>query len=420
MITKKNQIKKPYTKDLSFTNNQNESSYMATKVNTTMNLQTQHKRSSSNFKKINSSKFLRNTNESKKPTSRSKKPIMGSIITNNIALQAKKSSKGLHTKLKTDIIPYIPSEGNKPSGIPNSFQVIKKPFIVKTQKENSISELIQNLISDKGIESTPQYAMEYIPDIYSNLLLEEKMSPLKPTFGYMAHQGEINEQMRAILIDWIIDVHLKFHFNEETLYLTIRIIDLYLSLVPILRANLQLLGVTALFIACKEEEISFPHIKEYVYITDNAYTKEQILAMEFHVLKVIQFNIVSPSPLRFYEIISLALGFDKKLFYFGRFLMESFIIDYRITKYSASVIASSCAYLVMKVFKIDNYQLCYDKRMYNLNEGETRNGVEIIKECAKDICYFVDLLNKGKLEATKKKYSTDALYNVASLMFISK
>ena len=53
-------------------------------------------------------------------------------------------------------------------------------------------------------------------------------------------------------------------------------------------------------------------------------------------------------------------------------------------------------------------------------EGETRNGVEIIKECAKDICYFVDLLNKGKLEATKKKYSTDALYNVASLMFISK
>ena len=80
MITKKNQIKKPYTKDLSFTNNQNESSYMATKVNTTMNLQSQHKRSSSNFKKINSSKFLRNTNESKKPTSRSKKPIMGSLI----------------------------------------------------------------------------------------------------------------------------------------------------------------------------------------------------------------------------------------------------------------------------------------------------------------------------------------------------
>ena len=334
MMTKKNQIKKSNTKDLSFTNNQNECSYMATKVNTTMNLQTHYKRTSSNFKKINSSKSLRNTNNSKKPTSRSKKPIMANIITNNIVLQAKKSSKGLHIKLKTDIIPYIPSEGNKTfhQGIPNSFQVIKKPFIVKTQKENTISELIQDLISNKGYESTPQYAMEYIPDIYMNLLQEEKMSPLKPIFGYMAHQGEINEQMRAILIDWIIDVHLKFHFNEETLYLTIKIIDLYLSLVPILRANLQLLGVTALFIACKEEEISFPHIKEYVYITDNAYTKEQILAMEFHVLKVIQFNIVSPSPLRFYEIISLALGFDKKLFYFGRFLMESFIIDYRITK----------------------------------------------------------------------------------------
>ena len=93
------------------------------------------------------------------------------------------------------------------------------------------------------------FSGEYINEIYSNLLQDEKK--LKQLYGYISNQPDINEQMRAILIDWLIEVHYKFHLKDETLYQTIFIIDSYLSAFPILRAKLQLLGIEALLISCK-------------------------------------------------------------------------------------------------------------------------------------------------------------------------
>lgn len=86
--------------------------------------------------------------------------------------------------------------------------------------------------------------------------------------------------MRAILVDWIIEVHLKFKLLPETLFITVSLIDRYLEQVQIKRTNLQLVGVTAMLIASKYEEIYAPEVKDFVYITDNAYTKDEILQME--------------------------------------------------------------------------------------------------------------------------------------------
>ena len=76
----------------------------------------------------------------------------------------------------------------------------------------------------------------------------------------MEYQNDINEKMRRILIDWLIDVHLKFKLVLETLYLTINLIDHYLEIVRIKRIILQLIGVTSLFVVCKYEEIYPPDI----------------------------------------------------------------------------------------------------------------------------------------------------------------
>ena len=93
-------------------------------------------------------------------------------------------------------------------------------------------------------------------------------------------QTDIHEKMRAILVDWLVDVHYKFKLVPETLYLTINLIDRYLQKEPVTRQQLQLVGVTAMLIASKYEEIYAPIVKDFVYITDNAYTKEEILSME--------------------------------------------------------------------------------------------------------------------------------------------
>ena len=95
--------------------------------------------------------------------------------------------------------------------------------------------------------------------------------------GYMTRQSDINEKMRAILIDWLVDVHLKFKLVDETLFLAVNMIDRYLEKSEVSRQKLQLVGITSMFIASKYEEIYPPDLRDFVYVTDKAYTKSQIL-----------------------------------------------------------------------------------------------------------------------------------------------
>lgn len=80
--------------------------------------------------------------------------------------------------------------------------------------------------------------------------------------------------MRAILVDWIIKVHMKFKLLPETLFLTVNLVDRYLSVVMgIKKEEIQLVGVAALMIAAKYEEIYPPILKDFIYVTKNAFNK---------------------------------------------------------------------------------------------------------------------------------------------------
>ncbi len=271
----------------------------------------------------------------------------------------------------------------------------------ETQKEKEIFKF--NFSSSEEYIS---FSGEYINEIYSNLLLDEKN--LKPLYGYIQNQHDINEQMRAILIDWLIEVHYKFHLKDETLYQTVFIIDSYLSAFPILRAKLQLLGIAALLISCKAQEIYYPQLFELIDITDGAYIKDELVEMENHILKILSFNIVSPTAIEFYNIVSRAFNFDQKQYFLGKYFMESSLIDYQMIKYSASVIGVSCAYVVMKFCGINNYKCLYSK-----NVVKEECPQKIIKEAAREICHLVKNLSNSSLKAVKDKYSLPQFLNVA-------
>ena len=96
----------------------------------------------------------------------------------------------------------------------------------------------------------------------------------------MRRQRDINENVRAILVDWIISVHAKFKLLPETLYLTVNLIDRYLSVFNVAKKDVQLIGITSLLIATKYEEIYPPTVKDFVYLTDNTYSRELMLEME--------------------------------------------------------------------------------------------------------------------------------------------
>ena len=287
--------------------------------------------------------------------------------------------------------------------------------------------LIPNPYSSNDFFSKKNPEDEYTNDILYNLLQEEKDMKLKIDSDYFKTQPEINEKMRAILIDWLIDVNNKFNFTEETLYLAINIIDTYLSLKKIKRCNLQLLGVTALFISCKQNEIIFRRLKEYAYITDNAYNEQDILNMENDIFQTLEFNILFPSALTFFEILCHNFGIldkenkdDKKNLEFnlGKFLIESFYMSDTSLKYYASTIACSAMYIVMKFFKMKNYQVCYDKNLFNIKEKITKNNTSnIIKECAKEIYSFIGELSKNNLNASIRNFSNEKYGNITNLVF---
>ena len=97
----------------------------------------------------------------------------------------------------------------------------------------------------------------------------------------MEDQEYINERMRSILVDWLVEVHLKFKLVPETLYLTVNLIDRYLAKTEVSRPKLQLVGVTALLIASKYEEIYPPELRDLVYICDRAYSKLEVCCLFF-------------------------------------------------------------------------------------------------------------------------------------------
>lgn len=253
--------------------------------------------------------------------------------------------------------------------------------------------------------------VEYLNDIYQSLLHEENFNKVK--IGYMKEQKDINGEMRAILIDWLVDVHYKFKLRQETLMLTVNLLDRFLSKVEVTRNVLQLVGVSCLMVACKYEEIMVPHIKDFVYITDCAYSKEQILAMETTILKTFDYEVVIPSCLSFFDIIAIYYKFTKEHIAFGKYMMELYQLDYRMTKYLPSLVACSVAYLVMKFCKIGNYQEIYS--VWNCNSNNAQ-----LKDCAREICYLVDNIDKSNMKAVKNKYQKETYFGVANITFSQK
>ena len=305
---------------------------------------------------------------------------------------------------------YINSKNNK---------TISYKFNEKKLEKSEIEDFYYFDISK--IKNNSQIPKEYLNIIYHNLLLEEdKGITPSPDYQKIISQEEINSHMRSILIDWLIEVHYNFDLNDETLFMTVLIIDRYISFKQIEKSRFQLLGITAMILASKHEEIIIPKIGDFIYLTDNAYNKKDVINMENDILDTFNFDLIFPSAIKFYEYLALNFGFDKKKFLIGKYLMESFMIDLNWVKYRASVIACACCYIIMKYYKMENYKEAYDKKYYNFNAKKENNAnyknESDIKDCARDICNFVDNINKTKYLSCKNKYADDKLEKVSLII----
>ena len=159
----------------------------------------------------------------------------------------------------------------------------------------------------------------------------------------MDEQVDINAKMRAILIDWLVEVHMKFRLNPNTLYLCVNIIDRYCSQKEVKRSKLQLVGVTALLVACKHEEIYPPEVRDCVYITDRAYNRQEVLDMEQSILNVLNWKISVPTAYPFlHRFLSLVKASERAKhaahYYLERSLQEHDMLVYRPSEVSCAAV----------------------------------------------------------------------------------
>ncbi|XP_040825498.1 G2/mitotic-specific cyclin-B2 isoform X2 [Ochotona curzoniae] len=220
---------------------------------------------------------------------------------------------------------------------------------------------------------------------------------------------DINGRMRAILVDWLVQVHSKFRLLQETLYMCVAIMDRFLQVQPVSRKKLQLVGITALLLASKYEEMFSPNIEDFVYITDNAYTSAQIREMETLILKELKFELGRPLPLHFLRRASKAGEVDVEQHTLAKYLMELTLIDYDMVHYHPSKVAAAASCLSQKVLGQGKWNL---KQQYYT--GYTENEVlEVMQHMAKNVVKVNE--NLTKFIAVKNKYASSKLLKISTI-----
>jgi G2/mitotic-specific cyclin 2 len=177
---------------------------------------------------------------------------------------------------------------------------------------------------------------------------------IMPSPNYMDAQNEITWGMRQTLIDWLLQVHLRYHMLPETLWIAVNIVDRFLSHRTVSLIKLQLVGVTAMFIASKYEEILAPAADEFVFMTEDGYTKDEILKGERIVLQTLEFNISHYcSPYNWMRKISHADDYNIRTRTLGKFLAEVTLLDYRFLPVKPCMVAAVGMYTARRMLDGD-------------------------------------------------------------------
>ncbi|KAH1015773.1 hypothetical protein HUJ04_007108 [Dendroctonus ponderosae] len=176
-------------------------------------------------------------------------------------------------------------------------------------------------------------------------------------------------RMRAILLDWVMEVCEVYHLRRVTYYLTVDYFDRFLSLRPdVPKSQLQLVGITCLFIASKLEEVYPPRLSEFSYVCDGACTPEDILNCELLILNSLgwDLNVMTPSDwLNLYmqihfqapTVIKRRLNPDTtRSFLFPQYsgyqftrasqMIDAFSLDPGFLKFSYSTLAAAAIYFM--------------------------------------------------------------------------
>ena len=320
----------------------------------------------------------------------------GTLTNSFISVKNKKTKSKINAKTSSTNIDSNSqkSNSNSNSNIENNHIYINRN--IKTNlRNNHISNTDKNnylLLPINELKQFKTWNSSNLNAIYQNILANDKENYLhiKPKFN---NHFDITDIHRTILVDWLINVHLYFKLTDECLYLSIKLIDIFLARTNNFTKNkLQLLGICSLQISAKYIEQIHPSIKNLSDLCDKCYKKNEIIQFEKYLLQVNDYIIEQNQLLNYYDLLCLILKFNVKYYYFGKMLLDLTLLDINFYKYRKNtIIFSICSIIIYNSKAIDDMTDDFD---------------EFIKGC-KDKKYKLIINDGYKYESS----NNNSLYN---------
>ena len=280
-------------------------------------------------KKRNTNSFGSQTSIKEEPSASENEPPKKTIV--------REVEKHVTVETKKELVVEQPKE-EKP------VREVSQPEEPKLQ-EPSVKQAFAEAVADLDAEDydDPLMVAEYVVEIFDYLRVLEEATMPNP--NYMDHQTNLEWHLRGVLVDWLVEVHTRFHLLPETIFLAVNIIDRFLSTRIVELEKLQLVGVTAMFIASKYEEVLSPHVQNFRHVADDGFTEAEILKAERFVLAALNYDLSYPNPMNFLRRISKADNYDIQTRTLGKYLLEISLLDHRFMEYPPSHVAASAMYL---------------------------------------------------------------------------
>ncbi|XP_030764225.1 G2/mitotic-specific cyclin-B2 [Sitophilus oryzae] len=275
----------------------------------------------------------------------------------------------------------------------------KAPEVIKTkQSQNVKNATIYD--PDEKTKDDPLMVTQYTQDILAYLRSLEDQFPIKEKF---LEDAKVTSRMRATLVNWLVEIHLNLSLELDTLYLSVTLIDRYLQVnKAVNRSIFQLVGSTALFLACKIEELQLPEVSDFVYIADNAFNRKQLLQMEVDMVRRLDFRMSWPLPIYFLRRYSKIAQVKSDQYNLSKYILELALLDYSVAHVKPSIQAAAACCLAMA---ITNEVMDASKVWTPTLVHYTTYHYSDFKSVAYEFARIIVKAQTSKFDTVKQKYS---------------
>jgi hypothetical protein len=228
-----------------------------------------------------------------------------------------------------------------------------------------------------------------------------------PSPDLFSNQPSVTPRMRATVVDWLVEVHRKLRMHTDTLYLTVNLIDQYLTVNTIDKADLQRLGCAALLLAAKGGELHPPVLIDFVELSDQSFSADALKQMEASLFASVHFRVDPVLPSMFLKRFLRLAKPDLRLSMLSHFVLESSLLEPEFIGMVPSKLAAAAICLATALERGPNQWDSYLQK-------NTGYALQHIADTAQKLFHVIVTASTGRFQAIRKKYSTQPMCRVSA------